>query len=129
MDYEVFLLSRIKEEHDRTGDNTQAVATGLEKTGRIVTAAAVLISVVFIAFATSGVTFIKIFGVGLALAVLMDAFVIRATLVPAFMRIAGELNWWAPPFLRRLHDRIGISETEEVEEEDEDAHPTPVPTG
>ena len=54
---------------------------------------------------------------------------IRATLVPAFMRLAGELNWWAPPFLRRLHDRIGISETEEVEEEDEDAHPTPVPTG
>jgi RND superfamily putative drug exporter len=112
MDYEVFLLSRIKEEHDRTGDNTQAVATGLERTGRIVTAAAVLISVVFISFATSGVTFIKIFGLGLSLAVLMDAFVIRATLVPAFMRIAGELNWWAPPFLRRLHDRIGISEVE-----------------
>ena len=76
-----------------------------------------LISVVFIAFATSGVTFIKLFGIGLALAVLMDAFVIRATLVPAFMRLAGDANWWAPPFLRRLHDRIGISETEEVEED------------
>jgi RND superfamily putative drug exporter len=110
MDYEVFLLSRIKEEHDRTHDNTSSVAIGLERTGRIVTAAAVLISVVFIAFATSGVAFIKLFGVGLALAVLMDAFVIRATLVPAFMRLAGEVNWWAPAPLRRLYARIGISE-------------------
>jgi RND superfamily putative drug exporter len=110
MDYEVFLLSRIKEEHDRTGDNTASVAVGLERTGRIVTAAAVLISVVFLAFATSGVSFIKIFGIGLSIAVLMDAFVIRATLVPAFMRIAGEANWWAPRWLRRVHDRIGISE-------------------
>ncbi len=113
MDYEVFLLSRIKEEHDRTGDNTRSVAIGLERTGRIVTAAAVLISVVFIAFATSGVSFIKIFGVGLAIAVLVDAFVIRATLVPAFMRIAGEANWWAPRWMRRVHERIGISETPE----------------
>ena len=113
MDYEVFLLSRIKEEHDRTGDNTASVAIGLERTGRLVTAAAVLISVVFLAFATSGVSFIKIFGIGLSLAVLMDAFVIRATLVPAFMRIAGEANWWAPRWLRRIHDRIGISDVEE----------------
>jgi RND superfamily putative drug exporter len=115
MDYEVFLLSRIKEEHDRTGDNTASVAIGLERTGRIVTAAAVLISVVFLAFATSRVSFIKIFGVGLSLAVLMDAFVIRATLVPAFMRIAGEANWWAPRWLRRVHERIGISEEAESE--------------
>jgi putative drug exporter of the RND superfamily len=113
MDYEVFLLSRIKEEHDRTGDNTASVAIGLERTGRIVTAAAVLISVVFLAFATSRVSFIKIFGIGLSIAVLMDAFVIRATLVPAFMRIAGEANWWAPKWLRRVHDRIGISEEPE----------------
>ena len=117
MDYEVFLLSRIKEEHDRTHDNTRSVAVGLERTGRIVTAAAVLISVVFIAFATSGVSFIKIFGLGLTIAVLMDAFVIRATLVPAFMRIAGEANWWAPGWMRRIHERIGISETEEPERE------------
>ena len=110
MDYEVFLLSRIKEEHDRTGDNVSSVALGLERTGRIVTAAALLISVVFIAFATSQVSFIKLFGVGLTLAVLLDAFIIRGTLVPAFMRLAGEANWWAPPFLRRLHDRFGISE-------------------
>src|SRR5918994_5422977 len=112
MDYEVFLLSRIKEEHDRTGDNTASVAIGLERTGRIVTAAAVLISVVFLAFATSRVSFIKIFGIGLLIAGLMDAFVIRATLVPAFMRIAGEANWWAPKWMRRIHDRIGISESE-----------------
>jgi RND superfamily putative drug exporter len=110
MDYEVFLLSRIKEEHDRTGDNELSVAVGLEKTGRLVTAAALLIAVVFISFATSHITFIKLFGVGLTLAVLMDAFLIRGTLVPAFMRLAGEWNWWAPGPLRRLHDRIGFSE-------------------
>ena len=115
MDYEVFLLSRIKEEHDRTGDNVRSVAVGLERTGRIVTAAAMLMSVVFIAFATSQVSFIKLFGIGLALAVLMDAFVIRGLLVPAFMRLAGEANWWAPPFLRRVYDRFGIQEHVELE--------------
>jgi RND superfamily putative drug exporter len=110
MDYEVFLLSRIKEEHDRGADNTTSVARGLARTGRIVTAAALLMSVVFLAFATSGVSFIKLFGVGLTVAVLLDAFVIRGTLVPAFMRLAGEANWWAPAPLRRFHDRFGISE-------------------
>jgi RND superfamily putative drug exporter len=112
MDYEVFLLSRIKEEHDRTGDSVGSVAAGLERTGRIVTAAALLMAVVFIAFATSRVTFIKLFGVGLAMAVLVDATFIRATLVPAFMRLAGEANWWAPAPLRRLYGRIGLSEHE-----------------
>jgi putative drug exporter of the RND superfamily len=111
MDYEVFLLSRIKEEHDRTGDNTASVALGLERTGRIVTAAALVLSVTFLAIASSGITFIKLFGIGLALAILMDASVVRATLVPAFMRLAGEANWWAPAPLRRLHDRYGISES------------------
>jgi len=115
MDYEVFLLSRIKEEHDRTGENVRSVAVGLERTGRIVTAAALLMSVVFVAFATSEVSFIKLFGIGLALAVLMDAFVIRGLLVPAFMRLAGEANWWAPPFLRRVHDRVGIREHIDLE--------------
>jgi len=116
MDYEVFLLSRIKEEHDRTGDNVGAVAMGLEKTGRIVTAAAALLAVVFLAFATSGVTFIKLFGLGLALAVILDATVVRATLVPALMRLAGEANWWAPRPLRRLYDRVGLSEGEHGDE-------------
>jgi putative drug exporter of the RND superfamily len=135
MDYEVFLLSRIKEEHDRSGDNTASVALGLERTGRIVTAAALLISVVFLAFATSSVTFIKLFGLGLALAVLMDAFVIRATLVPAFMRLAGEANWWAPGPMKRFYERFGISEGEapvELEGPEsfaDDPQPDPVGVG
>ena len=112
MDYEVFMLSRIKEEHDRTGDNDEAVALGLERTGRIVTAAALLLSVTFFAFATSDVSFIIMFGLGLGIAVLMDAFVIRGTLVPAFMKLAGEANWWAPGPLRRFHDRFGVREGE-----------------
>ena len=110
MHYEVFLLSRIKEEHDLTGDNTHSVAMGLERTGRIVTAAAVLLAVTFIAFATSGVSIIKLFGLGLALAVVMDATIIRGLLVPAFMRLAGEANWWAPAPLKRIHERFGIKE-------------------
>jgi RND superfamily putative drug exporter len=76
-----------------------------------VTAAAALLAVTFLAFATSGVTIIKLFGLGLALAVVMDATIVRATLVPAFMRLAGEANWWAPAPLRRIHDRFGISES------------------
>jgi RND superfamily putative drug exporter len=111
MDYEVFLLSRIKEEYDRTGDNTRSVALGLERTGRIVTAAAALLSVVFIAFATSGVTFIKLMGIGLTLAVVVDATLVRATLVPAFMRLAGRANWWAPRWMRKVYDRFGITES------------------
>ncbi|MDQ3896680.1 MAG: MMPL family transporter, partial [Actinomycetota bacterium] len=110
MDYEVFLLSRIKEEYDVSGDNVSSVALGLERTGRIVTAAAALLAVVFLAFATSHVTFIKLFGLGLALAVILDATLIRAALVPAFMRMAGRANWWAPAPLRRVHARFGISE-------------------
>jgi RND superfamily putative drug exporter len=125
MDYEVFLLSRIKEEHDNGADNRTAVAVGLERTGRIVTAAAVLIAVVFLSFATGGVSFIKLFGIGLTLAVLLDAFVIRGTLVPAFMRLAGEWNWWAPGPLRRFHERWGISEhvdlDDDGDEDDQDA--------
>jgi RND superfamily putative drug exporter len=110
MDYEVFLLSRIKEEHDRTGDNAASVAMGLERTGRIVTAAAALLAVTFLAMVSSGVTFIKLFGLGLAIAVVMDATVIRATLVPAFMRLAGEANWWAPKPLRWVYARVGLHE-------------------
>jgi len=113
MDYEVFLLSRIKEEHDAGRSNTDSVAVGLERTGRIVTAAAVLIAVVFIAFATSNVSFMKMFGVGMTLAVLVDAFIVRATLVPAFMRLAGDANWWAPSWMNRIYQRFGISEHSE----------------
>jgi RND superfamily putative drug exporter len=124
MDYEVFLLSRIKEEYDVSGDNVSSVALGLERTGRIVTAAAALLAIVFLAFATSGITFIKLFGLGLTLAVLMDATLIRGALVPAFMRLAGEANWWAPAPLRRLHNRFGFSEGGGLADE-----PEPVPAG
>ncbi len=117
MDYEVFLLSRIKEEYDRTHDNEHSVAIGLERTGAIVTALAGLMAVVFIAFSTSQITFIKLFGIGLALAVLIDATVIRASLVPAFMRLAGNANWWAPPFLRGIYERYGIHDADSVESE------------
>jgi RND superfamily putative drug exporter len=120
MDYEVMLLSRIKEEHDRTGDNERSVALGLERTGRIVTAAAVLMAVIFLAFATGRVSFIKMFGVGLTLAVVLDAFLIRGTLVPAFMRLAGEWNWWAPGPLRRFYARYGISEHVDLDEDDDE---------
>ncbi|HEX4216748.1 MAG TPA: MMPL family transporter, partial [Acidimicrobiales bacterium] len=110
MDYEVFLISRIKERHDQGHDTRDAVATGLQQTGRIVTAAALLMSVVLLALVSSGISFMKLFGVGLTLAVLMDAFVIRGLLVPAFMRLAGPANWWAPPFLRsRATTRSGPS--------------------
>jgi putative drug exporter of the RND superfamily len=121
MDYEVFLLSRIKEEHDRGADNVTSVAVGLERTGRIVTAAAALMAVVFLSFALGGVSFMKLFGLGLTLAVLMDAFVIRGILVPSFMRLAGEWNWWAPGPLRRFHDRWGISDSVDLDEEPGDA--------
>jgi RND superfamily putative drug exporter len=127
MDYEVFLLSRIKEEHDKGADTTTSVARGLERTGRIVTAAAVLIAVVFIAFATSGVSFIKLFGIGLTLAVLVDAFLIRSTLVPAFMKLAGDANWWAPAPLRRFHARFGFSEHVDLDDEVPTDEPEPEP--
>ena len=110
MDYEVFLLSRIREEWDRTGDNTAAVALGLQRTGRIITSAAALLIVVIGAFATSGVTFIKMIGVGVALAILIDATVVRALLVPATMRLLGTVNWWAPAPLARLQARFGLQE-------------------
>ena len=114
MDYEVFLLSRIKEEYDISGDNDEAVVVGLGKTGPIVTAAAVLLALVFAAIGTSSVTVVKMLGLGMVLAVLCDAFLIRATLVPAFMKLAGDANWWAPNWLRRWHLRWGMWENESV---------------
>ena len=110
MDYEVFMLSRIKEEHDAGKSTTDAVAMGLQRTGRIVTAAALLIAIVFASFLTSGATNIKQLGLGVTVAILLDATVVRALLVPAFMRIAGEANWWAPAWLRRAHSRVGLRE-------------------
>ena len=112
MDYEVFLLSRIKEEYDLGHSNEESVAVGLEKTGGIVTAAALLLAVVFVAFATAEVAVVKVFGVGLTLAVMVDAFLVRTALVPAFMKLAGRANWWAPRPLRRFHLRYGIWESD-----------------
>ena len=109
-DYGVFLLSRIKEARDGGASDSEAVAVGLERTGRIVTAAAVLFAVAIGAFATSKLVFIKELGVGTALAVLIDASIIRALLVPSLMELLGSWNWWAPKPLRRLHDRIGLRE-------------------
>jgi RND superfamily putative drug exporter len=121
MDYEVFLLSRIREEWVNSGqtdaDNRRAVSLGLARTGRIVTAAAALMAIVFAALIGSKVAFMQLFGLGLTLAVLADATLVRGILVPAFMRLMGRYNWWAPKPLVRLHERFGLSEAE----------PAPVP--
>jgi trehalose monomycolate/heme transporter len=114
MDYEVFLLSRIREEWDASHDNTQAVARGLQRTGRIITSAALLFVVVVGAFATSGIVFIAMIGVGLTVAVLVDATLVRALLVPATMRLLGRWNWWAPAPMARWWDRHGIREGDDL---------------
>ena len=110
MDYEVFLLSRVREQYDLTGDNTAAVAAGVRRTGAIITSAALLLIVVIGAFATSGIMFIKMVGVGMVIAIALDATVIRALLVPAMMRLMGRANWWAPGPLARVYRRYGIRE-------------------
>jgi uncharacterized membrane protein YdfJ with MMPL/SSD domain len=110
-DYAVFLLSRIKEARDNGASDSESVAIGLERTGRIVTAAALLFAVALGAFATSQIIFIKENGVGTALAVLIDASIVRALLVPSLMELLGKWNWWAPAPLRRVYERFGISET------------------
>jgi RND superfamily putative drug exporter len=114
MDYEVFLLSRIKEVHDQTGDNDLAVAVGLQRSGRIITSAAALIVVVFAGFAAGEVLAIKQLGVGLAIAVVVDATIVRTLLVPATMKLLGERNWWAPAPLRRFHQRFGLHEAQSI---------------
>ncbi|MEV8086399.1 MMPL family transporter [Streptomyces nigra] len=112
MDYGVFLLSRIKEEYDATGDHEQAVRHGLQRTGGLITAAAVILAVVMVAIGTSRVTNTKMLGLGIALAVLMDAMIVRSLLVPAVMRLTGRATWWAPGPLRRFHERFGVSESD-----------------
>jgi len=110
MDYEVFLLSRIRERYDVTGDNTASVASGLQRTGGIITSLALLLVVVVGAFSASGITFIKLLGVGMIIALVVDATIIRVLLVPATMRLLGPANWWAPRPLRRFYARYGIRE-------------------
>ncbi|WP_304119178.1 MMPL family transporter [Mycolicibacterium bacteremicum] len=110
MDYEVFLLSRITEAHRKGATTTEAVAQGLQRTGGLITAAAAILVTVFLALAASNLTALKVIGVGLTLAVVLDATIVRALLVPAIMRLAGEANWWAPAPLRRLHNRLGLTD-------------------
>jgi RND superfamily putative drug exporter len=119
MDYEVYLVSRIREYWLASGrtraDNDASVAQGLARMGRVVTAAALVMSISFAALMAAQVSFMRMFGVGLTLAVLVDATLVRMLLVPAFMHVLGRWNWWAPRPLVRLHERIGISESGEVE--------------
>jgi len=111
MDYEVLLLSRMQEEYLRTHDNTAAVAMGLEKSGRLITGAAAIMVGVFAAFALADIVLIKAIGLGMALAVAIDATLVRALVVPATMRLLGDLNWWAPGPLARFQRRIGLAES------------------
>ncbi|ROT32757.1 MMPL family transporter [Micromonospora sp. HM5-17] len=122
-DYEVFLLSRVREEWDRTGDNVASVATGLQHTGRIITAAALLLGIVVAGFATGGVASIKLIGIGMIVAIAVDATLVRALLVPATMRLLGRWNWWAPGPLARVYRRYGIRESAgEPADPSQDAH-------
>jgi RND superfamily putative drug exporter len=108
MDYELFLLSRIKEQHDAGLGTTESVAIGLQRSGRIITTAALVLAVSFVAFITSGVTIMKMLGLGIAFAILLDATVVRALLVPALMRLFGDLNWWAPKWLKAVYRKVGL---------------------
>jgi len=129
LDYEVFLLSRIKEHYDRTNDLRSSVALGVQKTGGIITSAALLLVVVIGSFVTGEVLFIKQIGLGLAVAILVDATVVRTLLLPASMRLMGKYNWWAPGFLVKLHHKLGLAEKEpEFEPElEEGTIPLPAP--
>jgi RND superfamily putative drug exporter len=108
MDYEVFLLSRIREEYGRTGDNASAVADGLAHTARVITAAAAIMISVFLAFVLSDQVFLKMMGVGLATAILVDATIVRMVLVPATMELLGDANWWLPKWLDRRLPRFHV---------------------
>ena len=108
MDYELFLLSRIKEQHDAGLGTTESVAVGLQQSGRIITTAALVLAFSFVAFVTSGVSIMKMLGLGIAFAIILDATVVRALLVPALMRLFGDLNWWAPKWLKWVYKKIGL---------------------
>jgi RND superfamily putative drug exporter len=106
MDYEVFLLSRVREEYLKTGRTSEAVADGLAKTARVITAAAAIMVVVFLAFIFSTEVFLKLMGVGMATAILVDATIVRMVLVPAVMQLLGRANWWTPRWLDRILPRL-----------------------
>lgn len=110
MDYEVFILSRIKEEWEKTKDNRLSVARGIQRSGPLVTAAAVILAFTFASYASSDITFLQMLGIGMALSVIVDATVIRGVLVPAFMQISSKVNWWAPVWMRQVADKIGLKD-------------------
>jgi hypothetical protein len=112
MDYEVMLLSRIKEEYGRTRDNRASVALGIERTGRLITGAAVIMATVFFSFGLAETVLIKAIGLGMGLAVLIDATIVRALLVPATMRLMGRWNWWRPRFLEAVIPKLDVVEDE-----------------
>jgi RND superfamily putative drug exporter len=123
MDYEVFLLSRIKEEYDATGDNTESVARGLAGTGRVVTSAALIMVVVFLSFVSSPVPSLKMLGLGLATAILVDATVVRMVLVPATMALLGRANWWLPTWLDRILPHLTVERSPQVADLADARHP------
>jgi trehalose monomycolate/heme transporter len=118
------LLSRIRERYDQTGDNTTAIASGLQRTGGVITSAALLLVIVIGAFSASSITFIKLLGVGMIVALILDATLVRLLLVPAILRLLGDASWWAPAPLRRFYARHGIHEDDGPAP---DAPPHPVP--
>ena len=122
MDYEVFLISRIREEYDRIGDNTEAVARGMAGTGRVITSGALIMIAVFLAFVASPVPSLKMLGLGLATAILVDATIVRLVLVPATMALLGKANWWLPGWLDRILPRLT------AEGADHDSQPWEQPT-
>jgi RND superfamily putative drug exporter len=121
MDYEVFLISRIREEYVRTGDNTEAVARGMAGTGRVITSGALIMIAVFTAFIASPVPSLKMLGLGLAVAILVDATIVRMVLVPATMALLGKANWWLPAWLDRVLPRMTIESSGE-DKANEPAH-------
>jgi len=129
MDYEVFLLSRVREEYDRTGDNATAVVDGLAATGRVITAAATIMVLIFSSFVLGDDPIIKTFGLGLAVAVLVDATVVRMILVPATMELLGDANWWFPRWLDRWIPRLDLEGGVAVPEESDGAPPLATGTG
>ena len=129
MDYEVFLLSRIREEYDRTGDNTESVARGLAGTGRVVTSAALIMVAVFSSFIFSPIPSLKMLGLGLAVAILIDATIVRMVLVPATMALLGKANWWLPAWLDRLLPRLTVESHDDAAPNDATLSPTSSSTG
>jgi RND superfamily putative drug exporter len=129
MDYELFLLTRIREHYDRTHDNGLAVADGLSATARVITAAALIMVTVFLSFVTGNEPTLKLFGLGLAVAIFIDATLVRMVLVPATMELLGDSNWWFPRWLDRITPRIHVEPSDHEPTPEPEPTPDPVPTG